>query len=45
MHQIHVFFTADSFGLREENGDEGQDVINECPCNTGIQKFFKSRKT
>lgn len=42
MHQIHVFFffTADSFGLGEENGDEGEDVINECPCSTGIQNFF-----
>jgi hypothetical protein len=32
------FFTADSFGLGEENGDEEEDVINECPCSTGIQK-------
>jgi len=44
MHQI-FYITADHFGLGEENGDEGEDEINEimdCPCNAGIQKFFKS---
>jgi hypothetical protein len=38
------FFTADSSGLGEENGDAGEDVINECPCSTGIRKIFKSER-
>ena len=44
MHQI-PFFTVDRFELTEENGEEGEDEVNEimeCPCNAGIQKFFKS---
>ena len=46
MHQI-PFFTVDLFELTEENGEDGEDEVNEiteCPCSTGIQKFFNIRK-
>ena len=42
MHQI-PFFTADLYELPEENGEEGEDEVNEITdCSTGIQKCFKS---
>jgi hypothetical protein len=46
MHQI-PFFTVDLLELTEENGEEGEDEVNETmefPCSTGIQKICNIRR-